>query len=431
MSKSTICDIVLVILIIIENAFLLFMYRQGYTSQTVNAIVCFLSSFLIGIVVLFKFYGHREIDVNKQVAKFSGYTTIFLIIVGLVVLNMLTIDLIKASEVNAISDIIPTVQLQSKRFLEGLYPYTPGAYKAIGQIGRPTYFPMHWLPYTISGYFHFDPRTVTFSIWAIAATVLMYRSTLCRNLLLRILIPLLVVGCYFGLVKGYGAIISATVETMIAGYYMLFIIGINQKNVYLTALFITFCLLSRYFIALWLPLWAFVLFVSGNRKQLYKTVAGIVVFVCILFVIPFLSKDWSFAYSALSNYSTAGIGEWLHDDALGRPVHLYAGTGFAYLFYEQYPPALMYKGYKTLTHLMFILPLATLLVMGIWYWCSRRRINYRIFLMASFKIYLSVFLALVIVPYVYLSVSAIFISVAIFAEQARYNFSPPVVSSSA
>jgi hypothetical protein len=180
-------------------------------------------------------------------------------------------------------------------------------------------------------------------------------------------------------------------------------------------------------VALWLPLWAFVLFVSGNRKQLYKTIAGIVVFVSVLFVIPFLSKDWSFVFSALSSYSNGGIGEWLHNNSQGKPIHLYAGTGFAHLFYEKYPIKEMYKGYKQLNQWMFILPFAVLLVMGVWYWFNRIRINYRIFLLASFKIYLSVFLAFVIVPYVYLSLTAIFVSVAIVAEQARYNFMPEVI----
>ncbi len=127
MSKSSCCNLVLVLLIIIENAFLLFIYQAGYTSQTVNATICFLSSFLIGIVLLIKFHGHPVILVSKDTKSTSKYPTILFIIVGLVALNMLTIDIMKAYEVNSISDIIPTVQLQAKLFLEGLYPYAPEA----------------------------------------------------------------------------------------------------------------------------------------------------------------------------------------------------------------------------------------------------------------------------------------------------------------
>lgn len=78
-------------------------------------------------------------------------------------------------------------------------------------------------------------------------------------------------------------------------------------------------------------------------------------------------------------------------------------------------------GYLLLNKIMLVGPLLALAVMGVWYWFHRSRIYYRIFLLASFKIYLSIFLAFLIVPYLYLSIAAIFISVAIFAEQARYR----------
>ncbi len=41
--------------------------------------------------------------------------------------------------------------------------------------------------------------------------------------------------------------------------------------------------------------------------------------------------------------------------------------------------------------------------------------------MASFKIYLSIFLAFIMAPYLYLYITDIFISIVILSEQSRYN----------
>lgn len=421
MPKAFIYNILLVLLIAIENLFLLFAYQAGITSQTVNSMICFLSSVLIGGVVLLKFYNYPNISIAPPARTGSRYFVMLFMVGGLIFLNMITISLLQKYDPAIFSDIIPTVQLLAKRFIEGLYPYTHGAFISIGQLGSPSYFPMHWLPYTLSEHFHFDPRTVTFSIWVIGTVAVTYRGLRSNTLWQQILIPVLLLGSYYGLVSTNYGIICATIETMVAGYYMLFIVGLNQKNVYWTAFFISVCLLSRYFVVLWLPLWAFVMLASGNWRDLLKTSIAITIFISLLFVIPFLSKDWSFLWSSLAGYGECGFGEWIHFNDADKPFHLYAGTGFAHLFFENSPPTYFYAGYSLLRTMMFIVPLAVTLLMGVWYWFNRKKIYYKIFLLASFKIYLSVFVAFLIVPYLYLSVSGLFVSIAILAEQGRYT----------
>ena len=64
-----------------------------------------------------------------------------------------------------------------------------------------------------------------------------------------------------------------------------------------------------------------------------------------------------------------------------------------------------------------------------WYWYNKEKINYKIFLLGSFKIYLAFFLFLIQVPYEYLMITGNFVSIAIFCDQARYKFQkiPPSV----
>ena len=108
-------------------------------------------------------------------------------------------------------------------------------------------------------------------------------------------------------------IILATVEIMIAAYYMLLISGLNQNNVIIQGVFISCCLLSRYSIILWLPLYAFVLFISNNRKQLAGTVSVVLIMVCVFYVTPFLSKDWTLFYDGYKYYDKAALHEWTTD----------------------------------------------------------------------------------------------------------------------
>jgi hypothetical protein len=59
--------------------------------------------------------------------------------------------------------------------------------------------------------------------------------------------------------------------------------------------------------------------------------------------------------------------------------------------------------------------------MAAWYWKNRLKIHPRVFMMVSFKIYLTLFLNFIQVPYIYLMITAAFVSIAIFAELCRYQ----------
>ncbi len=61
-------------------------------------------------------------------------------------------------------------------------------------------------------------------------------------------------------------------------------------------------------------------------------------------------------------------------------------------------------------------PFSITVLMGAWFWFNRKKINYKIFMLSSFKIYLAVFLFLIQVPYEYLMCVGNFVSIAIFCE---------------
>ena len=210
-------------------------------------------------------------------------------------------------------------------------------------------------------------------------------------------------------------------EPMMMGFYMLFIAVINTESFIGTSCVFACCILSRYYIAFWLPLWFLVMYLSDKKRYLWKTIAGIAILILVLYIIPFTSRNWEIVKSIGNGYDIALESEWTKNiNSQGNPAHIYEGNGFAYLFYDHYHNTDKKQGFYLLKKLLLVLPLASIFLLGIWYWYKRSKINYRIFLMASFKIFLTIFLNLMIVPYTYLFSLSLFISIAIFAEQSLY-----------
>jgi hypothetical protein len=281
------------------------------------------------------------------------------------------------------------------------------------------YMPLHWMPFTVAELLQMDYRWITIAIWCISAGILSYRNCSAKRYYSALTL-LLFLWEFYCIVLYNKSILGLTVELLIAAYYMLFIVGINHRNYIITATTFSLCMLSRFSLLLWLPLWAFTMIVSGNTKPFIKTSIVILSIVILLYIVPFLSKDWSMFFTVINSYSNSSW-EWQHLCVNGLPCHLYNGVGFAHLFYEKYGAANYLAGFVAFRRLFFIIASCTILLSGIWYWLKRTKIDYRIFLMASFKIYLSVFLAFIIVPYEYLMIVGNFVSIAIFAQQLRYK----------
>jgi hypothetical protein len=422
MLRNNIYNFTLVLLIILQCLFMFVFNLQSITSQDVNAISYFSISFLFGFVVILKFYGRPELTEYAPLKAKYKYIAFVLMAGFFLLLNSVTIGVFKTIVAGAISDIVPTVKWLAERFLAGKDPYNPANYADIGQANVPAYLPMHWLPYTIAEFFHFDYRSISFSIWCTGFAVVAYRSMKYKKLWLPVAVLVLLSLQYLLMAYQYPRIIGVTVEIMVSGYYMLLISGLNQKNFFLSGLIIGTCMLSRYYVAVWLPLWAFVLFVSGNRKQLLQTALVVISFVSVLFILPYFIKDHAAIQQTNVGYRNISFNEW-HNTNGGDslPYHLYYGLGFAYLFYQKYLHTDLLAGFILLRQVLFIATSSIVFLLGVLFWFIRSKINYRIFLIASFKIYLAIFLAFIMAPYLYLYITDVFVSIALFAEQARYN----------
>lgn len=421
-NKQLIFNGLLIALIILENLFLYYFYRNGILTQGINAIGLFLSSIFFGIVLIYKFYNVGIQETYPQPAKRNliSYSMILLLITGLVILGIQNHGLFSSHAINfRSSDIIPLIQVMCKRLLHGQF-----AYSLVNDFGYPlraTYLPAQWMPFTIAELLHKDYRWVTYGVWCIAGIWLCVRSIKISSPMLRAIIPLLVFASYYVLQSNNIGIVEITVELLISAYYMILIMGFNQNNGILQGIIISLCLLSRYSLVLWLPLYCFILFVTNNRKQLYMAVTTSLVIITVLYVIPFLSKDWTIFYKGYKYYDSSAYFEWTKLNDKGKPSQLFVGTGYAYYFYTRFPNLDVMSRIKLLQRTHLVCSVLVTILMGIWFWFKKEKINYKIFMISSFKIYLAVFLFLIQVPYEYLMIVGNFVSIAIFCEQARYK----------
>jgi hypothetical protein len=420
--KAHLWDALLVVLIVLELAFMLYFHRDTLPNWF-NELGYTLTSVLIGIVLLAKYYGRGELryisvaPTKPPLAlRLAPYA---LLVCGMAVFCANVQDVFRAMPISpAYSDVIPTIQIAVQRLLSG-----QRVYAEIDQFGYQlplTYLPMQWLPYVVAELLDLDYRWIAVAIAFLSAIVVVRRSSQVSAVHGAVAALLLTYAGWM-LLKFDKGILGMTVELMVAGYYMLLVTGISGRNPWLRGAFIAICLLSRYSLVLWLPLWAFIEFTAGSRRDFFRSCAVAGLMVLLLYIIPFLSKDWGAFLRGYQYYSQAALGEWNHVDGEGHPLQLHNGLGFARLFYQHQTQYSVPERIKILQQVHLAVCIGVTLLMGVWYRISRRRIHPRVFLLASFKIYLSLFLAFIQVPYPYLMITAAAVSIAIFAELPRWK----------
>ncbi len=97
---------------------------------------------------------------------------------------------------------------------------------------------------------------------------------------------------------------------VIGAYYLILATGLLTKRLWLITLGIILCLLSRYTLLFWLPLFAIILFLEKGWKKSLLVWGTVAACFFLLYVIPFYSKDPSALNKSLSYYVAATVSEW-------------------------------------------------------------------------------------------------------------------------
>lgn len=217
--------------------------------------------------------------------------------------------LVRFSEPEKWSDVITQVRVLYERFSHGEFPYTP--IELVNYNLLPVYMPLHWMPCGLADPLNIDLRWIGFGFFAIAVAVyswfLAYQPGSIVSRCIALLLPSLPIWAF---IKWGEVDLMVNYEIVIGAYYLILITGLVTRRLWLITLGIILCLLSRYTLLFWLPLFALLLLIQEGWKKSLLVWGTVATFFILFYVIPFYTKDPKMLSRGISHYIMATIGEW-------------------------------------------------------------------------------------------------------------------------
>lgn len=256
--KISISFCLLLISILIELIITLFFNKIGLNKT--SSILYFFAGILIAFIILIK--KNQNAIQTKKLNK----NIIYLIFTIIIVFFCVKLNLIfKSHPINyRYADMLSILKVMSQRFLKGEAVYTP--IQEIWNGMQPIYLPAMFLPYCFAEIFNFDMRWVSVVV-LLLSFFLIIKSIKDSNLFHLILlfclgfflIEILHHENYFWFVL--------TEEPLVYGYYILLGLALFHKNIYAISITIVLCLLSRYILLFWIPVFLLFWYHQENKKQ--------------------------------------------------------------------------------------------------------------------------------------------------------------------
>jgi hypothetical protein len=365
-------------------------------------------------------YVSKKIDLEYCISKKNVFAYFIILIVASILLAHHTISL-HPLNINQ-SDIIPFIdEVFVKRFINGEYVYSNYSGFNYGTF-TPGYLPFHWGPFLLSKLIHLNYQWVSTIVFLLASSVyLFYLIKHIQNnrwLLINVSLPFLVLFLIYLKSGGSGV---QSIEVLVLGYYLLLSISIFTKNVFIKSIGIVMPLLSRYSFLFWLPIYFYNLLRSNLKIFLLVSVI-VTSIVLLFFVIPFVLPNPEILLKMNANYITSTVEEWNGQSwqaPSDRPFQLFQGIGFASWFYEFGTGSLVNRIELTKTFL-FAMSAIAMLFMILFYKKIRATIDKDLFSLLTLKLMLTIFYALIMIPYDYLNWVPLILSIVILS---RINYS--------
>ncbi|MCB0538268.1 MAG: hypothetical protein KDE33_12165 [Bacteroidetes bacterium] len=378
----------------------------------VSPIVIFLTGFLL-VAVAYKIHTKEKVVLQlKNTTKtkwiiagvFVLFAVIFIVIYG---------QSIKKFEINSLySDVIPTLMNYNKKLLQGEFPYAPIQYD--GWTVYPNYLTFQWIPYLIPELLRIDYRLFALFIFYVAVLVAYMCSYSVQWSVAEIAIKLIYPFFFLWMFKDHHPdVFGYTTELTIVAFYILFAVSLFSKRWIWIVLATSLCLYSRFSFLFLLPFFGiFVLYQKGWKTSL-KIVIGIIVVGLLVYVLPFMTIDPYVFTRGLSYYAEAAVGEWV-SNAENYPSHIGRGFGFAVYFYDFFKGTLEEK-VAMCRHWHIGLSIAVSLILClVFVWKHKTMKQDSFYALLALKIYFLVFYSFIHVPYLYLQLVPLGISLVIF-----------------
>jgi len=392
------------------------MQQQGTLFYYSSSILYFLSGLAVCILPL--------IPVDEARLPVSIFSKSLPFLLGLFFLFMIGYHIFMLNDIyHSVSidvrwaDMLPTINAGCKRFLSGKTVYGP--MPEIFPKSFMPYLPMMWMPFLPAVVWGFDLRWMTF-IFQFAG-LLFVIIPIWQYTKRSPVIPVLIAGTGLFLLHNYflydnTTYWSMTEEGVVVCYFLILSVALLRQNFWLTGFAITCCCLSRYSLALWLPVYFCFVLLSRSKTDITKLFLSFGISMLALFILPFFIKDPMYFIRIPYAY-TYGIGNFWRWSML--TIHQYYMVGFFKFFTVEQ------------LHIMFILQVCTAFAAPLVYmltiqWLKKRvPVRERYIAWGSLKISLIFFFGFIQEPYQYIFVPVTIISYAVlFDYLTRQN--PPM-----
>ncbi|MFN4256889.1 MAG: hypothetical protein ACK4Q5_17950 [Saprospiraceae bacterium] len=207
------------------------------------------------------------------------------------------------------SDVVPQLEAQFDRWARGEMPYQPVHFETYD--AYPVYMPMNWLPIGISRFFGMDARWSGYVVLLLAVGLvgwhLWQRGKATWQTVAAVLLPSVALWSF---ILWKDLEIPVSYELLIAAYYLVLVAGLMSGSTTWMLAGVILCLLSRYTLVFWLPLFALVLFHERPlRWNLWFWAAVTTAIVCI-YIVPFVQHDPTILEKGVGYHNGAAIEEW-------------------------------------------------------------------------------------------------------------------------
>ena len=191
----------------------------------------------------------------------------------------------------------------------------------------------------------------------------------------KILVTLLPAIALLGFLQFARADMGVSFEFIIGGFYLILSTGLLGKNLTLIVIGIICCLLSRFTVVFWLPLFAILAWNNVSRKHFFISLGVIITAITFIYVIPFHLKDTTAFAKALEYYKGCAIYEWI---GMGREHYSWTfTTGIHFApYFRSVLRGTMEERVSTMQLIQLLLMLGLVIIGLVIYSKWKNRINY-------------------------------------------------------
>lgn len=300
-----------------------------------------------------------------------------------------------------VADMLPVIQIMGERFLQGepIYATIPDIWGGM----QPIYLPAMWLTYLPAVIFNFDLRWISLLLIGVVFLMVYFFVPARRQASFWIILFFLPVFMIINhLLTVDSVFFSASEEAVVVFYYLLFGASLFTRQYILQAVLLTFCLLSRFSLLGWVPVYFAVLYVQAGWPILRRVLAVSVILGVALMTLTGALFHLDIWLGIQKNYLDALMSQpWKYQELID------VNLGLAKMW--------QYDALPIMHYLSMLIGLILLPAIFIFFIFKKYRFTqHPLFLIGSLKITLVIFYNLLIMPYGYLFYTNTALSIILF-----------------